>query len=190
MATGLTASQGLHWPHPARYRLLRPRHPVQSCHLVDDDTEAQSLVQAHATVEGKRHRSDPGCQSPELGLSAELYPLALLSPATSGPPSPRGEGGEERGPPWSPHLEPAPAAGSKPRPALRLSPALAFPLRRLLHAASNASARPLPTSPPAGVVSRESPPPPPPGPRRHPRRRHVWVLGAATGPRRPDGASG
>lgn len=91
---------------------------------------------------------------------------------------------------WSPHLEPAPAAGSKPRPALRLSPALAFPLRRLLHAASNASARPLPTSPPAGVVSRESPPPPPPGPRRHPRRRHVWVLGAATGPRRPDGASG
>lgn len=79
VATGLTASQGLHWPHPARYRLLRPRHPVQSCHLVDDDTEAQSLVQAHATVEGKRHRSDPGCQSPELGLSAGLYPLALLS---------------------------------------------------------------------------------------------------------------
>lgn len=132
VATGLTASQGLHWPHPARYRLLRPRHPVQSCHLVDDDTEAQSLVQAHATVEGKRHRSDPGCQSPELGLSAELYPLALLSPATSGPPSPRGEGGEERGPPWSPHLEPAPGArtcrrvqaqaGSAPVTCPRLSP--------------------------------------------------------------------
>lgn len=77
--TGLTASQGLCWPHPARCQRLRPRHPVQSCRLVDDDTEAQSLVQAHVTVEGTRHRSNPGSVSPELGLrDAERGPLSLL----------------------------------------------------------------------------------------------------------------